>query len=174
MTWLRLDDRFANHPKILALSDREFRAHVLALCYAAEYETGGNVPRSAWKSLWITEGIARKFVELGLWDSEGEIHDFRLYNPVDPTSAERKRAFRARSRTVPGAPVENVPGAFLGNDEGTAEERAGNGSVRAHPVPSPTPIPQTFAVDDARDDDDDEQQGFEIPSDFTPPTLRDL
>lgn len=33
MAWLRIDDGMMEHPKILGLTDREFRVHMNALCY---------------------------------------------------------------------------------------------------------------------------------------------
>lgn len=139
MSWLRLDDKFGSHPKILALTDREFRAHVLALCYAAEYATNGVVPRSAWRTLGITTPIARRLLELGLWDDQdGEttIHDWRAYNPADPTSATRKARYRERHR--------NATGTF----EERPEERNRNGSHARASAPVPVPSLKPRAVDE--------------------------
>lgn len=105
MSWLRIDDKFAAHPKVLELTDREFRVHLQTLCYCAEYQTGGVVPASAFRSLGVTPKITRRLLEVGLWengDSTVKIHDFHIYNPVDPTSAERKRRFRERHRNGEG------------------------------------------------------------------------
>lgn len=41
MSWVRLDDGFADHPKIAALDDRAFRIHIWALCYSARHLTDG-------------------------------------------------------------------------------------------------------------------------------------
>lgn len=100
MSWLRIDDKFPFHPKVQALTDREFRVHMTALCYCAQYNTGGRIPPSAWKIIGITQPIADKFLSSGLWDpgDPPAIHDFRTYNPVDPTAAERQR--RKRHGTV--------------------------------------------------------------------------
>jgi hypothetical protein len=41
MSWVRLDDGFADHPKIAELDDRAFRIHVWALCDCAHDLTNG-------------------------------------------------------------------------------------------------------------------------------------
>ena len=41
MTWARLDDGFARHPKIAVLSDAAFRLHTTALCYCNAELTDG-------------------------------------------------------------------------------------------------------------------------------------
>lgn len=135
MAWVRLDDKFTSHPKVLALTDREFRVHLSALCYAAEYKTDGDIPEAAWRLLGVTRKLADRMVAVGVWDIDAGtylIHDFRVYNPADPTAAERQRRFK-ESRS--------------GNGQVTAESREDNGETngphaRARtpvPVPSPTP-----------------------------------
>ena len=39
MTWLRLEDGFAENEKISELSDRSFRLHVAVLCYCGRGPT---------------------------------------------------------------------------------------------------------------------------------------
>lgn len=144
MSWLRIDDKFGQHPKVLALSDREFRVHVLTLCYCAEYGTDGNVPRSAWRSLGISGRIARTLVANGLWDLDGDeytVHNWRTFNPIDPTSGTRKERWKERWKERQR------------NGEGTDEERNGNGPhARAGArVPSrPVPEDERTSSSDAR------------------------
>lgn len=80
MTWVRLDDGFPTHPKVLALSDRAFRAHVMGLCYASQHHTDGFVQKG-----YVPDRAAAELVEGGLWEPivgrEGfQIHDFLTYN----------------------------------------------------------------------------------------------
>jgi hypothetical protein len=141
MAWLRIDDKFGQHPKVLALSDREFRIHITTLCYCAEYGTDGVIPKSAFRQLSITNRIVSRFFSLELWEEingELRIHDFRKFNPIDPTSAERKARFRQ------GNTLQQERN---GNAQGTDEEQERNGPRgRAHapvPVPSLTDNPST-------------------------------
>ena len=41
MSWVRLDDNFPNHPKVVGLSDQAFRLYISGLCYASHYLTDG-------------------------------------------------------------------------------------------------------------------------------------
>lgn len=42
--WLRLDDGFPEHPKVVGLTDAAFRLEVSALCYAHRNLTDGHIP----------------------------------------------------------------------------------------------------------------------------------
>lgn len=107
MAWARLDDGFADHPKVAALSDRAFRLHVAALCQSARLALdglidAGDVPR-------LVRGYRRsaltELVEAGLWHEPGHrcehcaqpakgaliLHDFLAYNP-SKEQRERERA----------------------------------------------------------------------------------
>src|SRR5438876_149559 len=99
MSWLRLDDGFASHPKIAQLTDREFRIWLRVLCYCARHEdpsvdsvTVGEVPG-------FTQRFATKLEVLSLLDRVGnhhEIHDWMLFQPRDKTGVDRQARFRAR------------------------------------------------------------------------------
>lgn len=131
MTWLRVDDKFPRHPKVAALTDREFRVWVRVLCYCAEYKTKGKLPDSARQEIaGLTNATVTRYVTLGLLDKDRkgacEVHDWRLYNPSDPTAAARMREHRRNARS---------------NDAVTrSRARAG---TRARPDPSPTPKDKT-------------------------------
>lgn len=90
MPWVRLDDGFAEHPKILGLSDSAFRAHVAALCYCNRNLTDGRVPAA------FTNGQASELVAAGVWESDGQwfvIHDYADYQPTGDET-ERIRELR--------------------------------------------------------------------------------
>jgi hypothetical protein len=96
MTWARIDDQFADHPKVIGLSDRAFRIHIRGICYAARQLTDGFIPLSA-----AQEWGMRAVLELEkstLWKPVAagyQIHDFLDYNP----SREQVLAERATMRT---------------------------------------------------------------------------
>jgi len=85
MPYLNMDDNFADHPKVDALSDGAFRLHVAALCYCAKNTTNGvvekrRVPRltSTYKPSQLAE-----LMDSSLWmpHSDGyEIHDYLDWN----------------------------------------------------------------------------------------------
>jgi hypothetical protein len=112
MTWLRLEDNFAHHPKIMALSDRAFRLHLSALCHCAEFSTDGYVDKGIERAIrgrlaGDSRARTRHLNELvagGLWAPVNGgylIHDYLDYNPSAAEvkakreqAAERQRRFR--------------------------------------------------------------------------------
>ena len=138
MSWLRLDDKFAQHPKVHELSDRAFRVHVEVMLYCAEYDTGGVVPSAALKLTRASPVVCAKLVSVGLWrtklDGEGFIvHDFEQYNSRQAEVREQARLRQQRHRTRHGD-VTAV----------TSDKRDGSvTSARASPSPSPKSVSST-------------------------------
>jgi hypothetical protein len=101
MSWLRLDDGFAHHPKVVDLNDREFRVWVKTLLWAARFRTNGRLTRGMFADVGLTARMAAKLVEHGLLETVGEdawqIHDFAAYNPKDATAADRVKRYRDRN-----------------------------------------------------------------------------
>ena len=143
MTWLRLDDAYPDHPKVLPLSDAAFRLDVTAKCWAAARATDGLITRSDLKvlaaKLEAPRGVARvvdNLVASGLWEVSGDgwkLHDWLDYNPSAKevaadraAAAERMRKLREKKKCSP----EQSP-----NERGTNGARSGE--VRSsRPVPS--------------------------------------
>jgi hypothetical protein len=142
LTWVKLDDGFADHPKVLGLSDSAFRLYVTALCYSARYLTDGTVPsafanNAVSLALDIERSPIRELLDVGLWlpstsdPNDYEIHDFLEYNPSKgdveherERNAVRQRRFRERTH-----PATNA-------------ESNGHGNAVSAPVPYPTPTPK--------------------------------
>lgn len=83
MGWVKLDDGFATHPKVLGLSLEAFRFHIQAMCYAAHQRTDGRIPDSFVEAAHMSER-ATELLEAGVWERNGVgwvIHDFTEYNP---------------------------------------------------------------------------------------------
>lgn len=111
MSWLKIDDGFAENRKVAALSHQAFRLHVAAMCYCARADTGGNVPAQAVRIIAATADVkshGRHVAELEraeLWRPTGdghEINDWKLYNG---TVQERVSAFLEKH---PDAPANEV------------------------------------------------------------------
>jgi hypothetical protein len=138
VSWLKIDDGFGEHEKIIDLSDRSFRLHVVALCYCARNLTDGRLRKRQVAAVCaITGATRRNLVELvsaGLWDEYGKdgyrINDYLDYNPPSAEVKQKReeakeRMRRRRSRERSREQTENV--------------RPTNGQgVFADPVPSPT------------------------------------
>jgi len=129
MSWLRVDDRFADHPKIGALTDREFRIWVRTLCYCARYRD----PTVDAATIAGVSGLDSKkvgrFLEVELLDQTGDslvIHDWNEYAPKDPSGADRQAKWRAaRNGRVTDTVTEEVTAPDRYETVSRAQERAG-------------------------------------------------
>lgn len=97
MTWARIDDHFPEHPKVVGISDRAFRVHIAALCYAARYLTDGHIPKAVPSALGARTRDIAELVGAALWEPNGDsyvIHDYLDYNP-SRAAVEAERARKA-------------------------------------------------------------------------------
>jgi hypothetical protein len=117
MGWVRLDDGFSMHPKVVTLSLEARWAYVEALCYAAKYETDGIVP----ETVAANGAVRRELLAAGLWESGTAsvvIHDFLIYNP----SKEEKDRTRDSKR------IAGAIGAATRYGDSTSDSRGAGGS----------------------------------------------
>jgi hypothetical protein len=104
MTVAHLDDNFPEHPKVEPLSDKAFRAHVMAICHCRRNTTDGHLSATTVRGIaarlnstpkrWLPELVAA-----GLWhaapNGDGHwIHDYQKYN----STAAEERAVRDKKR----------------------------------------------------------------------------
>lgn len=84
MSWLRIDDGFALHPKLVSLSDRQFRVWMRLLCWCARYRTRGVLSGGAFTEVGARPTDLVHFASLGLIDAGDDetlvIHDWSIYN----------------------------------------------------------------------------------------------
>lgn len=75
--WVKFDESFPGHPKVMSLSDAAFRLYVESICHAGWYLTDGHVT-----AVWVGRRRKRAATELvtqGLWENDGNdymIHDY--------------------------------------------------------------------------------------------------
>lgn len=94
---LYLHEDFADHPKIVALSDPAFRAHVMGMLYAQRFLTDGYVVPTVAPST----KVVRELVKANLWEPDGDgwrIHDWLDWNLPAVTIKARRAADRERAR----------------------------------------------------------------------------
>lgn len=111
MGWVKIDDGFTMHPKVIGLSFEAKWAYLEALCYAAKYETDGVVPAA----VAANGSVRAELVAAGLWENgpaSVSVHDYLLYNP-SRSELEQKRN---RSRNI-RASREGVVDLGLGLEE---------------------------------------------------------
>ena len=147
MSWVKIDDNFASHPKIVAAGPMAGWLYICGLTYSARYLTDGFIPAKQVRLLADIESpatVAAKLVECGLWepvDGGYMIHDYLKYNPSGvqvkrdrEAAAARQAAWRERNAQP--------------TDEQTPDGRGSNGEVTplvpekfSFPVPVPVPVP---------------------------------
>lgn len=146
MSWVKLDDLYAQCPKMIALGDWYevgLAMDVAGLCWAALHEQDGRIPKQQIQRLINARGIridgvrvtptavAERLVMVGRWHDCGEhyeIHNFLKYNPSRAEQDARREATKAR--------VKRHRNAVTSADE-TPTKRAGN----IAPGPGPGPVP---------------------------------
>jgi hypothetical protein len=144
MAWLRIDDGFAQHPKIVALTPKDRWTWVEILCYCARYQTQGEIPDGIHKVVkGATEAFIERACDVGLIDfshqneSESDqktvrsVHDWVLYN--GDTIESKVDAFLNKN---PSATANEVHRAIGGKRELVLK------IVHAHQYPSGSLEPQ--------------------------------
>ena len=115
--WVKLDDGFADHPKVIQLNPLAVTMQVRALCYASRHLTDGFIPAGAVPQLLAgfervimrdtpDDGRSARdvdwaglMVEAGLWDRVEHgylVHDFLDYNPSKSDVLKERKKTRDR------------------------------------------------------------------------------
>lgn len=122
MSWVKLDDGYPEHIKVVGLSDAAFRTDVEGWCYCARNLTDGLIPAAIakrWRKRAITE-----LMDAGRWhhDVAGyRIHDYLDYNP-----SKADAIARADAKSIAGA-------------KGAAARWHMRNDAPSRPVPQPDP-----------------------------------
>ena len=86
MGWVRIDDNFADHPKIIALSDSAFRLFITGLCYSNRQLTDGLIPYQMVMG-WVGDNPLKPSDELedqNLWERAERGFTIRSYDEYQP------------------------------------------------------------------------------------------
>jgi len=174
LSWLRLDDGFDTHPKLIELSEVNRWRWTRVLLHCARHQTQGHVKLSVLRELGLGRATSQ-LVVLGLLEQNGEtgylVHDWATFNPKDPTKAERQARWRARQTVSPTTDVDADVDAPV--DERVDADVDGQGvhsrvGARARPVPSrpktpPSVLPPHSATsEDGRTDDETGDQDLPL------------
>lgn len=103
MSWVKLDDSFFSHPKVVNAGTEAIGLYVLGLTYSSHHLTDGHVP-----SAWVRQAVGSKakkltetLMEHGLWELNGTgwlIHDYLEYQASrEQIQAQRAEVSAARS-----------------------------------------------------------------------------
>jgi hypothetical protein len=152
VTWFKIDDQFADHPKVLALLDGPHGKAALALwtlagSWCSRQLTDGQVPRVAVARLGGTLDEARALVTVGLWSEAGDGFSFHQWTEHQPTReavlSERERKARnqreARERRRRGDVTGESPGLSPVTYEPVTGPVTGDEAVSHHGPTRPDP-----------------------------------
>ena len=144
MGWVRLDDNFADHPKVIALSDTGFRLYIEALCYSNRQLTDGFIPMAVYTKL-SKQDEADYLIEAGLWEevygnvispdllTGYQIRSYTEYQPTREKVEEKREQAKERLRK------------YRESQKGNADET----QMKRHPQPNPTqPNPTQIDIKD--------------------------
>src|SRR5882757_9587617 len=90
MGWVRIDDNFPHHPKVIAAGPVAMALYVSAICYSNAYLTNGFVTKVSLKALlpWPSRTAMSRAVSVlvaaELWavvEGGYQIHDYLDYQP---------------------------------------------------------------------------------------------
>ncbi len=142
MSWVRLDDGFIDHPKVVGLGDPAFRLWVSLIAYSCRHHTDGVITRVALLSTSRRIGVRnlsrtrRELVACGLLEeleptTEGGhiLHDFADYQPT----AEQVEELRAKR-----AEAGRLGGLRSAESRNAAKQTKQTPSTATNPVPSRT------------------------------------
>lgn len=160
MTWVRIDDGFTDHPKVVQAGPIAGWLYVCGLTYASRYLTDGFLSYGTVRRLCAEikrpEVVAQTLVQCGLWEAADggyQIHDYLTYNPsADKVRAERDATARrvAAHRDRLKARVASLETAFDPSESHQSNgvtSDASNEPVTAPPArPGPGPAPAHVPV----------------------------
>lgn len=121
MTWVRLDDGFLDHPKVVAAGGDAGWLYVCGLVYAARHLTDGVIPQGMVARLSDRAeplALAARLVEVGLWERTAggyRVHDYLDFQPSAAdvradraATAARQAAWRARRNGASNGVTDTV------------------------------------------------------------------
>jgi hypothetical protein len=101
VTWVRIDDGLADHPKFALLPVKARWLYIRGLCYSARYLTDGEIALTV-AHTWEGKAAAEQLVDAGLWTRRGAsywVHDYLDWNPSRADVVARRSMDSARKRT---------------------------------------------------------------------------
>lgn len=169
MPWVRIDEEFVHHPKVVQVGPLGVALQVAALCYANKHLTDGFIPHGAVRLLldfnrlgenvgeradyWQEVGafnVANRLVEAGMWrpvPGGFQIHDYEHYQPTKAeVIAERERNAIAGKRSAQARATRRQQDGQRPVEhivERSVDTTSNDFATQGQPVPVPVPPPTT-------------------------------
>lgn len=159
MTWVKLDDGFVRHPRMVAAGLHGRALFIAGLCYCGAHLTDGRIPKAALPMLAAEAGVrvsvAAKLVEVGSWVDHGdvlEVHDFLVYNPSRAkVLGDREAGAERQRKSRESRPLSRVTDAVTSRDPSRSDvptEQEQSMPSDGQQTKRGTRLPDDFDVDD--------------------------
>jgi len=104
VTWFRVDDNLAMHPKVMMAGNAAMGLWVRAGSYCGQHNTDGFLPASMAKTLGTPAQI-RALLDAGLWHKCGDGYEFHEWSERQPSreDVEEMREARHSERAASGS-----------------------------------------------------------------------
>ncbi len=152
MPWVRIDDGFWSHPKVMAAGLEATGLFVRALSWSCQQLTDGKIPKNMMPALGggaRTKKLEAKLSEVALWVDEGghyHVPDFLEYNKSREEVLKKRKEAAGRMARVRANKASRAQG-VRANEERTSGEVPGKfavGSLNPDPTrPDPSPKDNT-------------------------------
>ena len=166
MTWVRIDENFAQHPKVVKAGPLGMAMQIAALCYCNRHLTDGFIPKQIASTLLDFDGLGMRMwggdmvgggqdaewklvvedlVEAEVWEeTEGGwfIHDYHDYQPTKQ-QVQQLREKRAASGAKGGKAKSKqiAKQTSKQNAEQNDSNAEANDVAKSYPVPVPGSVP---------------------------------
>jgi len=111
VTWFKVDDQLAFHPKVIQAGNSAMGLWVRAGSWCGAHLTGGELPTHMIRTLGAQTRDAKRLVEVGLWESTSGGYRFRDWDEYQPTKDQveaKREADRERQRRHRSKPTKAV------------------------------------------------------------------
>lgn len=162
MAWVKLDDGFADHPKVADAGPLAGMMQVAALCYCNRHLTDGFIPRGQVPKLISCDGlfyaddrgrkrpvtwqkVVSSLLQAEMWsEAEGgyAIHDYGQYQPSKAAVEEERAKTAGRVQKHRDRHRNTGSNGVTGDVTNGVGIGVSSGGVTGAPVPVPDPVPE--------------------------------
>ena len=166
MSWVKLDDQFFSHPKILDLPKDAKLLYLAALTHSACQLTDGVITPGALRVVAATVDVAKEEAEMlcaaGLWEkceTGWLIHDYHDYQPTRESALAIKLA---RSEAGSRGGAKSAQSKLEANTQANTQanvKQTPKQTPKQNPTPSPSPSPSPYLDPDTPAGEDSRARG---------------
>lgn len=149
MTYVYLDDGFAEHEKVAVAGGDAGWLYVCGLCYVNRRLNGGRIPKEHVPRLSDRKrpmALAAKLVEVNLWEDDGTHFVIHGYAERNATAEKKRRAAIEKAKKAAGArwhaDAPGIPQALAEHEPSNADASAEQCQTMP-PVRAPTGVPDS-------------------------------